>query len=250
MIEITKLTHTIAGTPILKSISAKIPKGKITALVGPNGAGKSTLFSVVARLAPLQSGTVSIGGRALSDWPSAELARHLAILPQKMHVSSRLSVRDLVGFGRYPHSHGRPTPACLAQRDAAIARFELGALAERALDTLSGGQQQRAYLAMTHAQDTEYALLDEPLNNLDIAGARGLMQHLRALCDEQGRTIVIVLHDINVAARYADHLIALHKGTLRAEGVPAAVITPEFMQDVFGTDTPVHQIEGRPVVLP
>lgn len=250
MIEISDLSHTIASTPILNRVSARIPKGQITALVGPNGAGKSTLFSVVARLAPLQAGAVRIGGRALSDWANGDLARHLAILPQKMHVSSRLSVRDLVGFGRYPHSHGRPTPDCIAHRDAAIARFDLNALADRGIDTLSGGQQQRAYLAMIHAQDTDYVLLDEPLNNLDIAGARGLMQHLRALCDDQGRSIVIVLHDINVAARYADHLIALRGGTVQAEGAPTEVITPGFMRDVFGTDTPVHHVDGRPVVLP
>lgn len=249
MIEISELSHSIAGCPILDNVTAQIPKGQITALVGPNGAGKSTLFSVTARLAPQQSGTVRIANRALSEWATADLARHLAILPQRMQVSSRLSVRDLVGFGRYPHSQGRPGPDCLAKRDEAITLFELDALAERAIDTLSGGQQQRAYLAMIHAQDTDYMLLDEPLNNLDIAGARSLMQHLRRLCDTHARTIVIVLHDINVAARYADHLIALRRGNVQAEGAPSQIVTADFMRDVFGTDTPVHQIEGRPVVL-
>lgn len=249
MIAISQLDHAIAGTPVLNSVTAQIPRGQITALVGPNGAGKSTLFSVIARLVPQQSGTVLIANRELKDWDSAELARHLAVLPQRMQVSSRLSVRDLVGFGRYPHNRGRPGPDCLSKRDDAIARFELETLADRAIDTLSGGQQQRAYLAMIYAQDTEYMLLDEPLNNLDIAAARSLMQHLRRLCDDHGRTIVIVLHDINVAARYADHLIALRHGAVLADGTPKDVITSRFMREVFGTDTSVHHIEGRPVVL-
>lgn len=249
MIEIEDLSYQIGQTPILRSISAQIPKGKITALIGPNGAGKSTLFSLIARLSGLQKGGVRIDGRALGDWPSDDLARRLAILPQRVHVSSRLTLRELVGFGRYPHSKGRMGPDCHAKRDAAIAQFGLEPLAERPIDTLSGGQQQRAYLAMVHAQDTDYLLLDEPLNNLDIAATRALMQHLSALRDTAGRTIVIVVHDINIAARYADHLIALREGALAQAGAPRDVITPDFMRSIFDTDTPVHHVDGRPVVL-
>lgn len=249
MIAIENLSHAIGGTGILHDITADIPKGQITALIGPNGAGKSTLFSVIARLSALQSGQVSIDSHGLASWKSEDLARRLAILPQKVHISSRLSVRELVGFGRYPHSFGRLGPDCCAKREEAIVQFDLEALAERPLDTLSGGQQQRAYLAMIYAQDTDYVLLDEPLNNLDIASTRQLMSKLCALRDQGGRTIVIVVHDINIAAQYADHLIALRAGRFMRQGDPRKILTGDFMRDVFNTDVPVHQLNGRPVVL-
>lgn len=249
MIEISKLSHAIDGAPILKDISLTIPDSGITALIGPNGAGKSTLLSVVSRLLPLQGGSVVIDDLTIGDCSSERLARKLAILPQRMHVSTRLSVVELVGFGRYPHCRGRMSKHDHDHVEKALDVFDLHALAHRQIDTLSGGQRQRAYLAMTYAQDTDYLLLDEPLNNLDIAATRSLMATLTDLSRNHGRTIVIVVHDINIAARYADHLIALRDGQLSAQGVPRDIITSAFMRETYGTDAEVTLVKDRPVVL-
>ena len=178
-----------------------------------------------------------------------ELARHLAIMAQSTHVSARLRVEELVGFGRYPWHRGRPGPEDHAIVESAIARFGLGAMRHRFLDEISGGQRQRAFVAMAFAQDTDYLLLDEPLNNLDIAGARSLMRLLRQMADEDGKTIVIVLHDINYAARFADRIIALHEGRVAAMGAPQEIVTQDLLTDVFGTDAEISHQDGRPVVL-
>ncbi|MCV6584221.1 MAG: ATP-binding cassette domain-containing protein [Marinibacterium sp.] len=248
MIRIDAVCHGIGGQPILRDVSLEIGKGGIVALVGPNGAGKSTLLSLIARLQPLQTGRITVDGHVIGQVRDDVLARTLAILPQHLDVASRLSVRDLVGFGRYPYHKGRPTPQDLVRVDAALAAFELDDLAARALDTLSGGQRQRAFVAMAYAQDTDYLLLDEPLNNLDIAASRGLMHRLRDLARQDGRTVVIVLHDINYAAAYADRIVALKSGRVVADGAPGAVVTDAFLRTVFDTDATVAHVQGRPMV--
>ncbi|WP_439957623.1 ATP-binding cassette domain-containing protein [Paracoccus albicereus] len=204
MIRITDLSHNLGTSRVLHGIDLTIPKGQITALIGPNGAGKSTLLSLIARLDTPLSGRIDVDELQVGACPTDVLARRLAILPQTPEIAPRLSVAELVGFGRYPHHKGRPTPEDRARVSDAIALLSLDGLAHRSLDTLSGGQRQRALLAMTVAQDTDYLLLDEPLNNLDIAASRSLMTLLRRLCEDFGRTVVVVLHDINYASRYAD----------------------------------------------
>ncbi|SMX30845.1 iron ABC transporter ATP-binding protein [Octadecabacter ascidiaceicola] len=249
MISIRNLSHKIGDAEILNDISVDLPKGKITGLIGPNGAGKSTLLSLVARLEKLQCGAVTVGDLAVGACSNRELAKLLSILPQMPDQVPRLSVRELVSFGRYPYHQGRPTPEDDTQVDHALDVFGLTDLAQRSVDELSGGQRQRAQIAMTFAQDTEYMLLDEPLNNLDIAGARSLMALLRDLSDTHGKTIVIVLHDINYASRYADWLVALHNGKVAVEGPPAQTVTPDLLRDVFQTDAAIHQINGAPMVM-
>lgn len=249
MIEINGVTHHIAGTRILDDISLQLKPGGVVALVGPNGAGKSTLLSLVARLQVLQTGSVRVSGLQVGQVADDQLARELAILPQELSVSSRLTVRDLVGFGRYPYHKGRAGPEDEILIDQALAAFDLGALSDRPLETLSGGQRQRAFLAMAYAQDTQYLLLDEPLNNLDIAASRLLMQRLRDLAGQQGRTVVIVLHDINYAAAYVDRIVALKAGRVVADGAPSDIVTEAMLADVFETNASVGQINGRPVVL-
>lgn len=197
MIRIEAVSHQIDGTQILSDVSLEIPKGGVSALVGPNGAGKSTLLSLIARLQKLQTGQIHVEDLNVAHCPSNALARRLSILPQSDDIASRLTVQELIGFGRYPYHKGRPQLEDLDKVEEALAAFQLTGLRTRQLDTLSGGQRQRALIAMTYAQDTDYLLLDEPLNNLDIAASRVLMQQLRILAAEKGRTIVIVLHDLN-----------------------------------------------------
>lgn len=249
MIRIENLSYEIAGTPILRDVSLQLDGGGVIALVGPNGAGKSTLLSLIARLMPQQKGQITVDDLVLGHCRDDVLARVLAILPQQVTVSSRLTVRDLVGFGRYPYHKGRPLPDDHARVDTALALFDLTDLGNRQLDTLSGGQRQRVLVAMTYVQDTGYLLLDEPLNNLDIAASRALMARLRDLADIWGRTVVIVLHDINYAAAYADRIIAMKAGQVVADGTPAQIVTEDLLRDVFETSARVHIVDGRPVIL-
>ena len=249
MIRIDNVSLTIGRAQILKSVSLEIPKGGITALVGPNGAGKSSLLSLMARLLPLKTGAISIDGLPIDRTNSRVLARVVAILRQDTATASRLRVRELVSFGRFPHHRGRLTAEDDALIDAALARFDLADLADRFIDTLSGGQRQRAMVAMTFCQGTDYLLLDEPLNNLDMYYARELMRSLRRIADENGRTIVIVIHDINQAAAYADRIVAMKAGQVVAAGPPRDVLTPDTLEAVFGYAMPVHEISGLQVAL-
>ncbi|WP_413220297.1 ABC transporter ATP-binding protein [Tritonibacter mobilis] len=249
MIEVQNLSHDIHGAPILRDISVTVPKGGVVALVGPNGAGKSTLLSLMARLIPRQQGRITVDELVVGESDDKDLARRLAILPQTVHAASRLTVRDLVGFGRYPYHRGRPAPDDRAMVEDGMRLFDLLPLAERSLDTLSGGQRQRAFVAMTYVQDTDYLLLDEPLNNLDLAASRALMARLRDLADNKDRTVIIVLHDINFATAYADRVLVMKEGRLCADGAPQDVITETLIQSVFETDAPLRTVEGRPVVM-
>ena len=249
MIEVQNLSHDIHGAPVLRDISVTVPKGGVVALVGPNGAGKSTLLSLMARLIPRQQGRITVDELVVGESDDKDLARRLAILPQTVHAASRLTVRDLVGFGRYPYHRGRPTPDDRAMVEDGMRLFDLLPLAERSLDTLSGGQRQRAFVAMTYVQDTDYLLLDEPLNNLDLAASRALMARLRDLADNKDRTVIIVLHDINFATAYADRVLVMKEGRLCADGAPQDVITETLIQSVFETDAPLRTVEGRPVVM-
>lgn len=248
MIKVTDLNYRIGTTTILNDISLEISKGGVTALIGPNGAGKSTLLSLIARLVSMQEGRITIDDLTVGACPNDVLARKLAILPQTTDTAPLLSVRELVSFGRYPYHKGHPTSEDVEKVTQALETFDMGALANRRLDTLSGGQRQRAQVAMTFAQDTDYVLLDEPLNNLDIAASRSLMAVLRNLAVTFKRTVVIVLHDINYAAAYADQIIAMKNGEIAAVGPPLEIVTESLMHAVFETNPTVHQLNGKVLV--
>lgn len=249
MIDIQSVSYRIGKAQILRDVSLRLERGGVIALAGPNGAGKSTLLSLMARLQPLQQGQITVDDMQLGRCDDRALARKLAILPQQMSASSRLTVRDLVGFGRYPHHRGRPRSEDHDRVAAALELFDLTGFANRQLETLSGGQRQRAFVAMSYVQDTDFLLLDEPLNNLDLAASRSLMARLRDLADSQGRTIVIVLHDINYATAYADRIVVLKGGQVVADGPPAETVTARMLEQVFDTSAAVHEVAGRPVVL-
>lgn len=249
MIRIENVSLSYRDITVLRSINLSLPKGGITALVGPNGAGKSSLFSLIARLQPLQTGRITIDGLPVDATSSRQLAQRLAILRQDGAVASRLTVRELVSFGRFPHHQGRPGVEDLALVDAALTQFDLQALSARFIDTLSGGQRQRAMVAMTFCQGTDYLLLDEPLNNLDMLHARQLMRSLRTIADERQRTAIIVLHDINQASAYADRIVAMRDGKVIADGVPEVVLTEDNLEAIFGYRMQIAQIAGKPLVL-
>ena len=194
------LTKQYDGKTVVNSVSFAIPKGKVISLIGPNGAGKSTVMGIISRLIARDGGTVDFEGSDIGKWKSRELSKRLAILTQTNNIQMKLTVRELVTFGRFPYSGGRTTAEDQEIIDRAISYMELGAFEDQFIDELSGGQRQRAYIAMVIAQDTEYVLLDEPTNNLDIYHATNMMKIVRRLCDELGKTVILVLHEINYAA--------------------------------------------------
>jgi iron complex transport system ATP-binding protein len=223
-------------------VDLEIPAGGVTALIGPNGAGKSTLLTMVGRLMPMDAGRIEIGWKDVSRTRSRELAKVVSVLRQENHFVTRLTVRQLVGFGRFPHSQGRLTATDEERISEAIDFLDLGELEGRYLDQLSGGQRQRAYVAMVLAQDTDYLLLDEPLNNLDMQHGVAMMRQLRRAADELGRTVVVVLHDVNFAARYADRICAMKNGRVVHFGHTAEIMTGEILSEVFRTA--VQVIDG------
>ena len=242
MIEVKEVTKRYGRTVVVDDVSVSLPTGGVTAIVGANGAGKSTLLSIIARLLASDGGSVNVGGLDIEKADSREVARRLAILRQSNDLNSRLTVQELVTFGRYPHSGGRLGPTDHEAIDQAIGWMNLEDLRDRFLDEMSGGQRQRAFVAMVLAQDTEYVLLDEPLNNLDIQHAVQMMRHLHRAATELGRTIVVVLHDINFAGHYADRVCAMKDGAVVAFGTPDEIVQPDVLTEIF--DTPVEVIEG------
>ena len=249
MIETFGVTKRYGETLVVDDVTLAIPKGGITSIIGPNGAGKSTLLSMIARLAGLDAGRVSVGGLDVETTAGSVLARNLAILRQDNHLTARLTVRDLVSFGRYPYSRGRPTPEDRAHVERALAYLSLGDLAHRFLDELSGGQRQRAFVAMALCQDTDYVLLDEPLNNLDMHHAAAMMRLWRRACDELGKTVVIVLHDINFASWHSDHIVAMRGGRVFRQGEPSVIIDEAVLGEIYTMPIAVHEIAGRRVCL-
>ncbi|ATH96206.1 iron ABC transporter ATP-binding protein [Dermabacter jinjuensis] len=238
MIRVENLTKNYGQGVQIGPVNVEISSG-LTALVGPNGAGKSTLLTMIGRLLEADSGTVTIDGRDIATMPSREVSTMLAILRQDNHFVTRLTVRQLVAFGRFPYSRGRLTVKDERIVSEAIDFVNLTPLENRFLDELSGGQRQRAYVAMVLAQDTEYLLLDEPLNNLDMQHSVQMMKQLRRASDELGRTVVIVVHDINFAAHYADHIIAMNDGKVTVQGSPTEIVCGETLSRVFKTDVDV-----------
>lgn len=236
MMGVHHLSKQYGSGAVLSDVSVEFPAQRVTSLIGPNGAGKSTLLMLMARLLEPSSGAIQWQARDVSRIPVAEYARHVATLRQAPGFNMRLTVEELVAFGRFPHSRGALTVQDRRAMDEAIAFLSLEPLRHAFIDEISGGQRQMAFLAMTIAQQTDVLLLDEPLNNLDMRHAVQIMRALRRLCDEQGRTVILVIHDINFAVNYSDHIVALKNGALRFHGPAQDVVTETRMADLYELD--------------
>jgi len=249
VIQVSNVTKRYGQFVAVDQACAEIRKGKITSLIGPNGAGKSTLMSIISRLAAKDAGEVRIDGVEIGAWKSDLLAQKIAILKQTNHLSLRLSVRDLVSFGRFPYSQGRLTAEDIDHVDRAIDYMNLKDLEEKYLDQLSGGERQRAFVAMVIAQDTEYVLLDEPLNNLDMKHSVQIMKVLRNLVDDLGKTVVLVLHDINFASCYSDDVIAMRNGRIVSHGPVCDIIASGVLRDVYEMDIRIEEVDRQKVCV-
>lgn len=239
MISLDSVTKVYSESVQIGSINLEIPKAGITSIIGPNGAGKSTMLLMIGRLLNMDEGEISVSGLDVSKTKSNDLAKVIAILRQENHFMTKLTVRQLVGFGRFPYSKGRLTKADEEIITKYINFLGMEDLQDRYLNQLSGGQRQRAYVAMVLAQETEYVLLDEPLNNLDVARSVQMLKHLRKAADHFGRTIVMVLHDINFAAQYSDSICMMKDGCIAAFGKPEDVMNPELLTEIFDTEVEI-----------
>jgi len=249
MIQINGVSKFYGDKQVIEDVSLSIEKGTITSFIGPNGAGKSTLISMISRLIAQDDGDIYIEGADVRRQDSNKLAQKISILNQSNHIHLKLTVRDLVSFGRFPYSKGNLKKEDWEKVDEAIDYMELRDLENKYIDELSGGQRQRAYIAMVIAQDTEYILLDEPLNNLDMRHAVQIMKTLRRLVDERGKTVVIVIHDINFASCYSDQIVALKDGQIVKHGGACDVIDECVLKDIYDMDFNVQEINDQRICV-
>ncbi|QFG00567.1 ATP-binding cassette domain-containing protein [Psychrobacillus glaciei] len=244
MIQLKEVTKYFAKKPVVDNVSVNIQSGKITSFIGPNGAGKSTLLSMVSRLLDADTGEVLLDKSDVRKWKSNDFSKRVSILKQSNYMNVRLTIRELVSFGRFPYSKGRLNAEDIKMVDKAIEYMNLADIENRYLDELSGGQRQRAFIAMVIAQDTEYILLDEPLNNLDMKHSVQIMKILRKLVTELGKTVVIVLHDINFASVYSDYIVALKDGRVIKDGPTHEIINSDALKEIYDMDIPIQEMDS------
>ncbi|WP_075981148.1 iron ABC transporter ATP-binding protein [Bacillus massilinigeriensis] len=249
MVNVRNVTKKYGNKNVIENVSLQINKGNITSFIGPNGAGKSTLLSMISRLIQKDSGEIYIDGMEIGQCKSNELAKKISILKQSNHLNVRLTVRELVSFGRFPYSQGRLMKEDIRYVEQAIDYMELREIQHKYLDQLSGGQQQRAYIAMTIAQNTDYILLDEPLNNLDMKHSVQIMKVLRRLTDELGKTVIIVIHDINFASCYSDYIVALKNGKVIHEGPTEEIISHSVLKNIYDMDIAIENFNENKICV-
>lgn len=253
LFKIEDLSFSVAGRTLLEDLTLTLPHGQIIGLIGHNGSGKSTLLKLLARQIRGCSGRIRLDGVDLGEWRARSLARRLAYLPQHLPPAEGMLVRELTALGRYPwHGPlGRPSRADRTAIDRALSSCGLRDLADQRVDTLSGGEAQRAWLAMLIAQDAGCLLLDEPISALDIVHQVDVLRLVQGLCRGAGRSVILVLHDLNIAARFCDHIVALKAGRLCFQGSPASLMTPATLLGIYGTRMEVlARADGTPVALP
>ncbi|USD68258.1 ABC transporter ATP-binding protein [Vibrio sp. SCSIO 43136] len=253
MLEAIGLEFTVGDKVLLTNFEMRFEPGKLYALVGHNGSGKSTLLKILAQQQVSTAGEVRLNGSAISNWSEKQFARHVAYLPQHLPHTDNLSVRDLVSFGRYPW-HGLLGRLSSKDKQAIQRAMELTATsqyADRLVETLSGGERQKVWLAMLIAQETKYLLLDEPLSALDIAHQIEALKLIKSLAKELNLGVLIVIHDINMAGRFCDEIVALHQGKLIARGAVSEVFNAEQLSEIYGIDMKItdHEV-GFPVAMP
>lgn len=245
MIDLKAVSKNYGTKKVISDVCLPVSEKKLTAFIGPNGAGKSTLLSMISRLTSIDTGQIYLDHNEVKAWRSNELSKKLSILKQSNGVNLRITVRELVSFGRFPYSKGRLTNEDQQRIDYALEKLGLVEMAGEMIDTLSGGQLQRAYIAMILAQDTEYILLDEPLNNLDMNHSVQLMKTLRRLVEEEQKTILLVIHDINFAATYADEIVAMKDGEIFAHGTMPEIIQPNILNALYEMDIKICELDGK-----
>lgn len=242
MIQVRELTKHYGEKAVVDNVSVDIHPGKITSFIGPNGAGKSTLLSMVSRLLDADTGEVLVDKENVKKMKSNDFSKRVSILKQSNFMNVRLSIRELVSFGRYPYSKGRLNAEDDLLVNQALDYMDLADMQDKYLDELSGGQRQRAFIAMVIAQDTDYILLDEPLNNLDMKHSVQIMKILRRLVEDLGKTVVIVLHDINFASVYSDRIVALKEGKVVKDGPTLEIINSDSLKEIYDMDIPIKQM--------
>lgn len=247
MIEIRNISKKYGSNIIISDINLKIPKNSITTFIGTNGAGKSTLLSVISRLISKDSGEIIIDNKNISAYSTNELSKKISILRQSNHLSLRLTVRELVSFGRFPHSKGKLTKIDIGFIEKAIKYMNLSEIENKYLDELSGGQKQRAFIAMVIAQDTEYILLDEPLNNIDMKNSVEIMKTLKELVEKSGKTVIVVLHDINFTSCYSDYIVALKKGKVIHTGSVDEIINKAVLKSIFDMNFDIYKLKNHSI---
>ncbi|MFD4632658.1 ABC transporter ATP-binding protein [Streptomyces sp. NPDC058284] len=248
------LTLAYDDRTVVDGLDLALPDGKVTVIVGPNACGKSTTLRALGRLLKPRGGAVLLDGASLAALPTKKIAQQIGLLPQTPVAPEAITVADLVARGRQPHQHWWQQWSDADEKAVteAMERTDVTALAERPVDALSGGQRQRVWIAMALAQDTGLLLLDEPTTYLDIAHQVEVLDLIRQLNHDRGRTVAVVLHDLNQAARYADHLVAMKDGAVVAEGAPARIVTESLVREVFGLECVVvpDPVTGSPLVVP
>ncbi len=254
LFELDSVSFGVPGRVLLEPLTLSLPARRVTGLIGHNGSGKSTLLKLLARQQTVSSGSIRFEGKALDAWSGRAFARKVAYLPQQTPPSSGLLVKELVALGRYPW-HGALGRFGAKDREKvaeAMALTDVEAFADRLVDSLSGGERQRVWLAMLVAQDAECLLLDEPTSALDIAHQIEVLSLVRRLSSERGLGVVVVLHDVNMAARFCDEIVALHSGRMIVRGTPEDVMTAQQLARIYGVEMSVvaHPQTQRPIAVP
>ncbi|MCL2861190.1 MAG: ATP-binding cassette domain-containing protein [Firmicutes bacterium] len=249
MFEIQNITKKYGTRTVLDDVSLSFKTGQITSLVGANGAGKSTLLSIMACFLKQDSGEILFEGKNIKDFKNVEIAKKVASLRQSNSYNIRITVRELVAFGRFPHSKGRLKKEDEAIIDKSLDYMMITSMQHKYIDQLSGGERQRVFIAMILAQDTDHILLDEPLNNLDMKQSSSIMKNLRNIVDETKKTIIIVVHDINCASCYSEEIVALKNGKLVLQASPEKFMREEVIKEIFDVDCKIAAVDGNKICV-
>lgn len=245
MIKIEKVRKVYGKNVVVDDVDLNLPKGKIISLIGPNGAGKSTLLGMMSRTLKRNGGSIFIDDLNLNDWESLELAKVMAIMKQSEHINVKITVRDLIAFGRYPYSQGKLTKEDEKVIQESIDYLDLHDLAGAYIDELSGGQRQRAFIASIYAQNTDYILLDEPLNNLDIKHAANMLKLLKQMAYEQNKTVIIVIHDINFASSFSDYIVLMDQGKIAKYGSVDDIMQSHVLESIYDMPFDIVEVNNK-----